>query len=280
VAGLVSFVVLLLCPLPASAQSAVADPKPETGPIQDNSFLVEEAYNQEPGVVQHIQQFVWTPSSGAWIYTFTQEWPVTGVKHQLSYTIPAARVTGEGRAATGLGDILLNYRYQLVGDGEAQVAMAPRLSALLPTGSAPRRLGAGGAGAQINVPVSVVLSSRFQANGNAGATWLPAAKNERRERAGTLGYNFGASLIWRGSATFDLMLEAAWARTETPSSPGRVQGNRACLISPGMRWAYNFGNGLQIVPGIGVPIGVGPSRDRSVLLYLSFEHPFEHAQAR
>ena len=24
------------------------------GPIQDNSFLLEEAYNQDPGVVQHI----------------------------------------------------------------------------------------------------------------------------------------------------------------------------------------------------------------------------------
>jgi hypothetical protein len=265
---------LLLPALPAAAQIAgsVAAPR-EPGPIQDNSFLVEEAYNQEPGVVQHIQQFQWSPATGAWSYTFTQEWPVTGVKHQLSYTIPANRVTGEGRAATGLGDILLNYRYQLVGDSEAPVAMAPRLSVLLPTGSAARQLGAGGAGAQISAPVSVV-SGRFQANGNAGATWIPAAKNEHGQRAGTLGYNFGASLIWRGSSTLDLMLEAVWARTETPSAPGHVQANRVCLISPGLRWAYNFATGLQIVPGVGIPIGVGPSHDHSVLLYLSFEHPF------
>jgi hypothetical protein len=26
-------------------------------PIQDNSFLVEEAYNQEPGVIQHVARF-------------------------------------------------------------------------------------------------------------------------------------------------------------------------------------------------------------------------------
>jgi hypothetical protein len=35
-----------------------------TPPIQDNSFLIEEAYNQEPGVVQHISVFTRTRSSG------------------------------------------------------------------------------------------------------------------------------------------------------------------------------------------------------------------------
>ena len=266
---------LFLGALPATAQSVVAPEAPrQPGPIQDNSFLVEEAYNQNPGVVQHIQQFLWTPATGSWAYSFTQEWPVTGVKHQLSYTIAVARVTGSEGAATGLGDILLNYRYQLVGDGDAPVAMAPRLSVLLPTGSARRRLGTGGAGAQIGLPLSVVLSRRFQANANAGATWIPAAKNDRDERAGTFGYNFGASLIWRGSTRLDLMLEMVWARVETPSGPGRVQSSSARLISPGVRWAFNFPSGLQIVPGIGVPIGVGPSHDRSVLLYLSFEYPF------
>jgi hypothetical protein len=33
------------------------------------------------------------------------------------------------------------------------------------------------------------------------------------------------------------------------------------------------------VPGVAVPIGLGPSHgDRSLLLYLSFEHPFRHAR--
>jgi len=32
-------------------------PSKDTPQIQDNSFLVEEAYNQEFGVVQHIQSF-------------------------------------------------------------------------------------------------------------------------------------------------------------------------------------------------------------------------------
>ena len=53
-------------------------------------------------------------------------------------------------------------------------------------------------------------------------------------------------------------------------------------ISPGIRWAYNFKNGLQIVPGIGVPLGVGPSAGETgrALFYLSFEHPFRKLPER
>lgn len=43
--------------------------------IQDNSFLVEEAYNQQPGVVQHIFNALWT-EDGVWALSLTQEWPL------------------------------------------------------------------------------------------------------------------------------------------------------------------------------------------------------------
>ena len=37
----------------------------------------------------------------------------------------------------------------------------------------------------------------------------------------------------------------------------------------------NFDSGLQIVPGVAVPVGVGPSEgEYGVIGYLSFEHPF------
>jgi hypothetical protein len=47
----------------------------EPEPISDNSFLIEEAYNQEPGVVQHINTFT-RQRSGDYAYTFTQEYPL------------------------------------------------------------------------------------------------------------------------------------------------------------------------------------------------------------
>src|SRR5258706_9285357 len=79
------------------------------GPIHDNSFLIEEAYNQEEGVVQHINTFQRFRNSGDWVYTFTQEWPVGGLTHQFSYTVPVVR-PGDGHA--GVGDVALNSRYQ------------------------------------------------------------------------------------------------------------------------------------------------------------------------
>src|ERR1700694_558365 len=87
--------------------------------IQDNSFLLEEAYNQESGVVQHISSFI-RSSSGNWTYSFTQEWPLGGIRHQLSYTIPIQHAYPTG---TGLGDIALNYRYQLAGTPSARMTM-------------------------------------------------------------------------------------------------------------------------------------------------------------
>src|SRR5438105_1588271 len=61
--------------------------------IQDNSFLVEEAYNQEPGVIQHIFTFVYQvdkqrgPDDRALVANFTQEWPLLSQTHQLSYSL-------------------------------------------------------------------------------------------------------------------------------------------------------------------------------------------------
>jgi hypothetical protein len=45
-------------------------------------------------------------------------------------------------------------------------------------------------------------------------------------------------------------------------------------ISPGIRWAYDRPSGLQVVPGVAFPIGIGHNHDTQVLLYLSLEHPF------
>jgi hypothetical protein len=67
--------------MPAAAQQTTAPPG-----IQDDSFLVEEAYNQERGMVQHINTFSRMWNSKDLIYTFTQEWPMPGdPRHQLSY---------------------------------------------------------------------------------------------------------------------------------------------------------------------------------------------------
>ena len=97
--------------------------------IQDNSFLVEEAYSQNFGVVQHISSFTRFWNSQDWNYTFTQEWPVPGdERHQLSYTLVALHSGASPGSGVGIGDVFLNYRYQLVGSGDTRVAFSPRLA--------------------------------------------------------------------------------------------------------------------------------------------------------
>jgi hypothetical protein len=269
-AGLFAVLGFLLAS-PALAQEPAATEEPG---IQDNSFLLEEAYNQEAGVVQHISFFQRSFDGGAWIYAFTQEWPLKGLRHQLSFTLPVQSTGSE--ETTGLGDAAINYRFQVMGDGEAKVAVAPRLSLLLPSGSSENGRGAGGVGIQLGLPISWAVSDRLVLHTNAGLTHTPSAKNALGRSAATNGVSLGQSAIVTVSPRFNLMLEAVWSRSQSVTAEQQTEWGESTYLSPGIRWAHNLSNGLQIVPGLAVPIGIGPSKgDQALLLYLSFEHSFK-----
>lgn len=243
-------------------------------PIRDNSFLVEEAYNQEDGIIQHISAFMRLRDSREWVYAFTQEWPAPTLKNQISFTVPLQRPAGGAGASSGVGDVALNYRYQARGGGAQRVALAPRVSLLLPTGEESAGRGAGGAGVQLNLPLSVEMSRRLVSHSNLGATHVPSARNGAGDEAGVTGFHAGQSLVWLVRPTFNLMLEAAWSSDEEISGPGRTSRASSFFVSPGLRAAFNFRSGLQIVPGLAIPVGLGGSSGESgVFLYLSFEHP-------
>jgi len=233
---------LVLSAVGPSGRPAVA----QSRAIADNSFLIEEAYNQERGVVQHISVWQRDLRSRAWAFTFTQEWPLSTQTHQLSYTIPLQRTARP--SSTGFGDVAVNYRYQL--RAAARVAIAPRLSLIVPTGSAARGLGTGHVGAQVNVPVSVMLGPRLVSHWNAGVTAVARVTT----------YNLGASMIWLVDPAFNVLCEVVWT--------DQTAGTHDVIVNPGIRWAHNFASGLQIVPGVAFPQG------RAALFYLSFEHRF------
>lgn len=263
---------MLLAADPAAAQSLPA-------PIQDNSFLIEEAYNQESGVVQHISAFALAEGGRAWSYGFTQEWPILGRRHQASFTLPLQNEEESVGGGAGVGDIALHYRYMLAGAEGGAIAAAPRLSVLLPTGDAQRGRGAGGAALQVNLPISLTLSRALVAHTNAGATLTPAARNMYGNEARTTGVNLGQSLVWLVHPKANLMLEAAWARDQEVTGPGERAGSNSFFLSPGLRFAIDLPSGLQVVPGVAVPVGIGPSSgERSVFLYLSFEHSFRRGE--
>lgn len=245
----------------------------ETPGIQDNSFLLEEAYNQEAGVVQHISFFERSFDGAGWVYAFTQEWPFRGLRHQVSLTLPIQDTGSAG--STGVGDVALNYRYQVLGDGAARLAVTPRLSLLVPSGSSQKGLGTGGAGIQAGLPLSWAASSRLTLHTNAGFTHTPSAQNALGDEAAASAFSLGQSAIAIVSPRFNLMLEAVWSRAQSVTDKGRTEWSESAYLSPGIRWAHNLSNGLQIVPGVAVPIGIGPSKgDNGLLLYLSFEHAF------
>jgi hypothetical protein len=243
------------------------------GPIQDNSFLIEEAYNQEPGVIQHISTFNRSVVTGAWAYSFTEEWPILGQTHQGSVTLNYADLRKPN--ARGIGDVLLNYRWQAVGSGETSVALAPRFTVVLPTGDAERGLGGGGAGVEVNLPLSIVLADRVVSHVNLGGRYVPGAQTELGS-AKLANFSVGQSFIWLAHSKLNFMVETLYTSTDIAARDASSH-SASLTVNPGLRAAVDVG-GLQIVPGVAFPVGIGPSRgENGVFFYLSFEHPFRLA---
>jgi len=239
-------------PTPAPA------PTPKFG-ITDNSFLVEEAFNQEAGVFQNI--FVMTRNrSGVWSGSFTQEWPVASIKHQLSVTLPMSAVDG----SAAIGDGLINYRYQAwSGDGTLP-AFSPRLSVILPTSAERREYGGSGFGWQVNLPFSKQVSAVFF-HANAGATTLRGAGSGTPWQTTP---SVAGSVIVAVRPMFNLMFE-----TYSESRSGDSGREISTTFVPGFRTGINAGDKQWIV-GLAMPITRGAVHDRSVLAYLSYELPF------
>lgn len=270
--GRLTAVLLVLVTTRGNAQPAA----PGSPPIQDNSFLIEEAYNQEWGVVQHISLFA-RARGGNWAYTFIQEWPYRGQKHQLSFTVPFLHFKEPGGGSTGPGDVVLNYRLQLLGGGDDRpLWIAPRLSVTLPTGRWQAGRGDGVVGGQLSLPMSLQVSKRFAAHLNAGFSLHPRARGENGDRATLTSYTAGASVIFFMTNSINFLLESIAEDSPEVSGPGQTLRRTSVFVSPGIRWAYNFRSGLQIVPGLGYTRGLGAASDESrMLLYLSFEHSFK-----
>lgn len=267
-----SSIVLAVACIAAGGHTAAAQSKAVAAPpIKDNSFLIEEAYNQEAGVVQHISTFTRPSSGGGWAFSFTQEWPVKGMKHQFSYTVPIINA-----ANTGIGDVAINYRYQLAGLEGGKVAVAPRVSAIVPSGDEAKGMGSGAVGIQGNLPVSIELSPAFTMHANAGTTITPSAKNAIGNEATTKSFAVGGSLIWLATSTFNVMLESVWTSNDAVVGQDLTDRSSAAVIAPGVRKAFNMSSGMQIVPGVAYVKGLGDnSSQKDWFFYLSIEHPFK-----
>ena len=253
----------------ASLDAQASTPAPE--PVRDNSFLVEEAFNQPAGVVQHVA-LVDAPSKGGLSFTLGEEWPIRGMRHQLSYSIPVQRAAIGG--LTGIGDIGIHYRYQLAGIAGGRRFLAPRLSVYLPSGDEALGMGAGGTTFEALAPLTLELR-KVSFNGNLGGSITPRARDGAGNVAGTSSITAGVSLMWVATRTFNLLLETLWSRETTVVGPAQVFPERELTVSPGFRWAQDFGGDVQLVRGAALSITRGPEGiTRAAVFYLSIEHPF------
>jgi hypothetical protein len=244
--------------------------------IEDNSVLLEEAYNQERGVVQFIQSLQWNKKSRTFNYTFTNELPIADGKNQFSYTIPLTFNKSESRAQ-GVGDVSLQYRIQWVKKRD-EVLVATKFSLLTPTGDVRQGLGNGRYGSKVNHAITSILSDFFVAHYNFGLTYYPQAENSMGGSNSSVGFNYGAGLCYMQSDTFNFFTEVFAADDEIVNDgKGSDVGSTrqsTYIVSPGMRFAINNEDGSQLVPGISFPLTIGlngADSERGVILYLSFE---------
>ena len=243
--------------------------------IEDNSMFIEEAYNQENKVVQHISNFVFLPNlKDNFQYAFTQEWPAFGLDHQLSYTFQYISIGNEAEI-NGIGDLFINYRYQL-SYKENFAACSPRLSIIIPTGNKNTGLGTGSWGMQVNIPVSKRWTNHFINHFNIGSTILFNLKKEEINYSKSqINYFAGLSSIWLISEKFNLMLECITNIIANPDYNNTDSYTNTTILAPAFRYAINIKK-LQIVPGISIPFSIAKNSKTEVggFFYLSFEHAY------
>ena len=233
----------------------------ETG-IRDNSFLIEEGYNQEHGVVQHIltNQAVWyaqtevDPTSN---FDFTQEWPMVGERVQWSYTL---------RLAVPFEAAAMHFRYQWMNERDHALSMAPRLSFLLAY-ETDRPL-ENMLGYQVNVPISKEFDRKRMGHANIGATFTPPLTGQvSLDNHESWTYHAGGSIIYALRMNVHVMTEFL-SYIHSDRQP-------TYIINPGVRYAVNPSRDAQWVFGTGLPLQFGNRIESyGMFLYMSLEHDF------
>jgi hypothetical protein len=244
----------------------------EKGPLvkglQDNSFLIEEAYNQEPGQVQHIATL--RRQGHDWAFNFTQEWPLGSQTHQFSYTALHFWLRGEHESTETFSNAILNYRYQVLTETNVLPAFAPRFSLITPTTGREKETDIDSWGYQVNLPFSKIVSDRVALHANAGLTSFVDVAGRQ-----PTSYNLGGSAILALTRRTNLMLEVVGDWIETVDEGRNIERSLFLTVLPGIRHGINLPNDAQLVFGFGAPVSFSKDRtDYGLFFYLSLEHKF------
>jgi len=286
--------VLTISYLPALSQEEVISTVPKKGSylywgqlaFEDNSFLFDEAINQEKGIMQYVSNLYFdNVNGGNLLYSFTQEIPVGGEQHQLNYSLlyHLDRATPSGQRSSGFGDISVGYHYKLTGKRD-KVMVIPGITVIIPTGNSQEGRGIGGAGAQATVTFTKRLSHRLVTHYNIGYTFISQADRYTYSNTDSpvLAYErnlhyagLGAGATWYVSRKKVLFAELISNFVTDINQDGSLRHRNISTINPGFRFCIDANN-VQIVPGVSSPIILtdGAFSRMGIFFYLSIESEY------
>jgi hypothetical protein len=241
--------------------------------IEDNSFLLEEAFNQEWGVYQFIQKYQTSKVAKGYEYSFENEIPISDKTHQFSYGF--ARLREDANSESAISDTTLNYRWQpLNKDG---FLLAERFGLIVPTGRVNKGGGNGVYGVEFMQAATLTVRDNVMNHWNMGFSVLPNAKSKGIDKRRTLtSFTAGSSLVWLCQDNLNFLLEGLLQSSQSTNPDGSKTPETTFTINPGVRFALDFDYlDTQVVPGISFPTELlnGPT-EHGVLVYLSIEPKF------
>ena len=230
------------------------------GVIEDNSFLLEEAYNQEKNEYQFIQRFD-VSERGGQDYSVEFEAPITPLTHQFSFDLSHTKDDDSSQRA--FGDLALNYRYQSY--NHKNNILTQRLGVIIPTGSVEKETSNGVYGFTFVQSATLKLNEVFMNHWNIGITTYPDEN--------LTGFLLGGSFVYLYQDNFNFLFEALYETDESVTPEGGNDRANTLFLNPGARFAYETSwNETQIVPGISFPFQYTEKRFHpAILLYLSLE---------
>lgn len=251
--------------------------------FEDNSFLFDEAINQEKGIMQYVSSLYFdNVNGGNLIFGFTNEIPLVGERHQLNYTINyhLDRLTPANGHTNGFGDLSIGYHYKASGKRNWIMAI-PGISLIIPTGNAQEGRGIGGMGARAGISFTKRLSHKWVTHYTLGYTFIAQADRYSYPMGGqpVLAYEknlqyagVGGGVTWYVSRKKVLFAELISNFITDIRGDGSLLRRNLATINPGFRFAIDANN-IQIVPGISTPIVLadGAFSRLGIFFYLSIE---------
>lgn len=247
----------------------------DVGDFEDNSFLIEEAYNQESGVVQHIatlkneRETVRGNRTSNTAFSFSQEWPIFGQRWQFAYGVKLFNVDFEDRDSTasfvatlGVQQLDLSLRYQAISGDDSPIAVAPELGFTKRNEHKGRK----DSGVGFTIPASARLSKRLAAHANLSLASFPFSDRPQSV------FLIGGSGIFAAHRRVHLLFEALAESERTKLGNGSFT-ETVTILSPGLRMELSSTSRGQWIAGFALPTTYREDENNAgFFLYFSFEH--------